>query len=139
MYKERLREIIFGYKTKAGKRFDIVLLAAIIISVIGVMLDSDKKIHEKYGSLLLAIEWGFTIFFTWLCFKLNSAKWPGNIVWSSSISFGESSSVASLVTMLVATVGCVLPIFLMVLLNITSDLPSAINFKASTDSPGVWS
>ena len=64
MYKERLREIIFGYKTKAGKRFDIVLLAAIIISVIGVMLDSDKKIHEKYGSLLLAIEWGFTIFFT---------------------------------------------------------------------------
>ena len=64
MYKERLQEIIFGYKTKAGKRFDIVLLAAIIISVIGVMLDSDKKIHEKYGSLLLAIEWGFTIFFT---------------------------------------------------------------------------
>jgi len=64
MYKVRLREIIFGYKTKSGKRFDIVLLAAIIISVIGVMLDSDKKIHEKYGSLLLAIEWGFTIFFT---------------------------------------------------------------------------
>tara|TARA_B100000965_G_C19561692_1_gene744797 strand:- start:125 stop:955 length:831 start_codon:yes stop_codon:yes gene_type:complete len=64
MYKVRLQEIIFGYKTKSGKRFDIVLLAAIIISVIGVMLDSDKKIHEKYGSLLLAIEWGFTIFFT---------------------------------------------------------------------------
>ncbi len=64
MNKERLREIIFGYKTKSGKRFDVVLLAAIIISVIGVMLDSDKKIHERYGSILLSIEWGFTIFFT---------------------------------------------------------------------------
>ena len=64
MNKERLREIIFGYKTKSGKRFDVVLLAAIIISVIGVMLDSDKKIHERYGSILLTIEWGFTIFFT---------------------------------------------------------------------------
>ena len=64
MNKERLREIIFGYKTKSGKRFDVVLLAAIIISVIRVMLDSDKKIHERYGSILLTIEWGFTIFFT---------------------------------------------------------------------------
>ena len=64
MYKEKLREIIFGYRTKAGKRFDIVLLAAIIISVIGVMLDSDKTIHQKYGGILLTIEWIFTIFFT---------------------------------------------------------------------------
>jgi len=64
MYKEKLREIIFGYRTKAGKRFDIILLAAIIISVIGVMLDSDKTIHQKYGGILLTIEWIFTIFFT---------------------------------------------------------------------------
>ena len=41
MNKKRLQEIIFGYKTKAGKTFDIILLAAIIISVVGVMLDSD--------------------------------------------------------------------------------------------------
>ena len=64
MYKEKIREIIFGYRTKAGKRFDIFLLVAIIISVIGVMLDSDKTIHQKYGELLLTIEWIFTIFFT---------------------------------------------------------------------------
>ena len=64
MYKEYLQEVIFGYKTRAGKIFDIVLLAAIIISVIGVMLDSDKEIHQKYGNTLLIIEWGFTIFFT---------------------------------------------------------------------------
>tara|TARA_B100000767_G_scaffold92110_1_gene88552 strand:- start:34 stop:864 length:831 start_codon:yes stop_codon:yes gene_type:complete len=64
MNKKRLQEIIFGYKTKAGKTFDIILLAAIIISVVGVMLDSDKQIHKKYGSILEISEWLFTIFFT---------------------------------------------------------------------------
>ena len=46
MSRSKLREIIFGYRTTAGKIFDIFLLAAIIISVIGVILDSDKRIHE---------------------------------------------------------------------------------------------
>ena len=62
--KKTLREIIFGYRTRAGKLFDVILFIAIILSVIGVMLDSDNKIHEKYGDLLLTIEWIFTIFFT---------------------------------------------------------------------------
>tara|TARA_B100000214_G_scaffold368209_1_gene339417 strand:+ start:132 stop:956 length:825 start_codon:yes stop_codon:yes gene_type:complete len=64
MSREKLREIIFGYRTKAGKTFDVILLAAIIISVIGVILDSDKDIHLKYGKLLMITEWIFTIFFT---------------------------------------------------------------------------
>ena len=64
MTKEKLREIIFGYSTTAGKRFDVILLIAIVLSVIGVMLDSDKNIHNKYGNLLTIIEWVFTILFT---------------------------------------------------------------------------
>ena len=64
MTKEKLREIIFGYSTKAGKRFDVILLIAIVLSVIGVMLDSDKNIHAKFGNLLTIIEWVFTILFT---------------------------------------------------------------------------
>ena len=64
MSKDKLREIIFGYRTKAGRQFDIILLIAIIVSVIGVILDSDKEIHQKYGSLLMMTEWIFTIFFT---------------------------------------------------------------------------
>ena len=64
MNKEKLREIIFGYRTKAGKRFDVILLIAIVISVIAVMLDSDKEIHKNYGKLLLITEWLFTILFT---------------------------------------------------------------------------
>ena len=64
MNKDKLREIIFGYRTRSGKIFDIVLLAIIIMSVIGVMLDSDKAIHKQYGDILLTAEWIFTIFFT---------------------------------------------------------------------------
>jgi len=64
MNKQKLREIIFGYRTKAGKRFDIILLLAIIISVMAVMLDSDKEIHKQYGGLLLIAEWFFTLLFT---------------------------------------------------------------------------
>ena len=64
MNKQKLREIIFGYRTKAGKRFDVILLLAIIISVIAVMLDSDKEIHKQYGGLLFIAEWFFTLLFT---------------------------------------------------------------------------
>tara|TARA_Y100001954_G_C15764285_1_gene580906 strand:- start:67 stop:891 length:825 start_codon:yes stop_codon:yes gene_type:complete len=64
MIRSKLREIIFGYRTKAGKIFDIVLLAAILISVFLVILDSDKEIHQKYGEPLMILEWVFTIFFT---------------------------------------------------------------------------
>ena len=64
MNKQKLREIIFGYRTKAGKRFDVILLLAIIISVMAVMLDSDKEIHKQYGGLLLIAEWVFTLLFT---------------------------------------------------------------------------
>ncbi|MDC0204660.1 ion transporter [Flavobacteriales bacterium] len=64
MYKENIREIIFGINTKAGRRFDLVLLIVIIISVIGVILSSDVEIEEKYGNLLYIAEWIFTILFT---------------------------------------------------------------------------
>ena len=76
MNKEKLREIIFGYRTKDGKRFDVILLIAIIISVIAVMLDSDKEIHKNYGKLLLIAEWFFTLLFGyWGIFLFSSA--PG--------------------------------------------------------------
>jgi voltage-gated potassium channel len=64
MGKEKIREIIFGINTKSGKRFDLILLILIIISVIGVILNSDSRIEEKYGNLLYITEWIFTILFT---------------------------------------------------------------------------
>jgi len=62
--KIELREVIEGCKTKKGKRFDLVLLVAIIASVVIVMLDSDKTLNESYGSLFSILEWIFTIIFT---------------------------------------------------------------------------
>jgi voltage-gated potassium channel len=64
MTKEKIREIIFGINTKAGKRFDLILLVIIIISVIGIIISSDAEIEEKYGNLLNVAEWIFTLLFT---------------------------------------------------------------------------
>lgn len=62
--RKRIHDIIFEADTPTGKFFDIVLFAAIILSVIIVLLDSVEGLHAKYGYWFLAIEWGLTILFT---------------------------------------------------------------------------
>ncbi len=62
--RKRLYVIIFGAETPLGKAFDLLLLAAIILSVAAVMLDSVTLIRLRYGRLLLAAEWFFTVLFT---------------------------------------------------------------------------
>lgn len=63
-WQDILYEIIFEADTKAGKLFDVILIAAIALSVLAVLLDSVKGIREDYGAFLYAIEWVFTILFT---------------------------------------------------------------------------
>lgn len=63
-WKDILYIIIFRSHTKAGKRFDISLLIAIVLSVTIILLDSVPNIHRKYGSVLFFFEWFFTIVFT---------------------------------------------------------------------------
>jgi voltage-gated potassium channel len=63
-WRERLRVIIFGTDTPAGKAFDVALLVAILASVIAVMLDSVASIRATYGRALDAAEWFFTLLFT---------------------------------------------------------------------------
>lgn len=73
--KFRLYEIIFEADTKIGKAFDIILIASIIMSVIVVMLDSVKPIHQVHGDLLYAVEWFFTVLFTFeYLLRLYTAK-----------------------------------------------------------------
>lgn len=60
----KLNEIIFGTDTPAGKRFDLFLIYAILISVMAVALDSVTELNEAYGDLFFAAEWVFTIIFT---------------------------------------------------------------------------
>ena len=62
--KEIIKKIIFGTNTKAGKLFDEILIAIIILSVITVLLDSVSSYREQYGNILNILEWIFTILFT---------------------------------------------------------------------------
>lgn len=63
-WRKKLRIIIFGTHTPAGKRFDVVLLWAIILSILTVMLESVPTIQQEYGDILRIVEWCFTILFT---------------------------------------------------------------------------
>ena len=63
-WRKKSFEIIFEADTPAGKWFDIVLIICILLSVIVVMLDSVSSIGTRYGKLLYALEWFFTILFT---------------------------------------------------------------------------
>ena len=63
-WKYQLRRIIFEADTPAGKWFDILLIALILVSVTIVMLDSVHSIHDKYAEFFRYAEWFFTILFT---------------------------------------------------------------------------
>ncbi len=62
--KERIKIIIFGTDTPAGKAFDVILIVCIVCSVFVVILDSVAAIHLKYRMLIRFSEWFFTIIFT---------------------------------------------------------------------------
>ncbi|MFV0423875.1 ion transporter [Oleidesulfovibrio sp.] len=59
-----LHEIIFEADTRAGRFFDLMLILAILMSVLVILLDSMAEIRREYSTLLLILEWGFTLLFT---------------------------------------------------------------------------
>ncbi len=62
--KDWLYHTVFENETKAGKRFDIILLLLILTSVFMVILESVASIYAKLGSFFYWAEWVFTILFT---------------------------------------------------------------------------
>lgn len=62
--KETVYNVIFGYESRAGKIFDLVLIMAIFISVMAVMLDSVEGFSASWHEQLYLLEWIFTIVFT---------------------------------------------------------------------------
>lgn len=62
--KLRLYTIIFEADTRAGRRFDILLVAAILLSIVVVVFDSMPPVHAAYGQSFSLLEWGFTMLFT---------------------------------------------------------------------------
>lgn len=63
-WREHLHEVIFEADTPAGKLFDVTLLVLICVSVLAVILDSVAGVKARYGAILQAVEWIFTILFT---------------------------------------------------------------------------
>lgn len=62
--KTAIYDVIFGYESKAGRLFDVVLIVLIVASVTSVLLDSVESLHLGYGRILYGMEWAFTAIFT---------------------------------------------------------------------------
>ncbi len=60
----RLYTVIFEADTRAGRAFDLALVAMILASVVVVVLDSMASVHDRHGTWLKALEWFFTVVFT---------------------------------------------------------------------------
>ncbi|MES3024997.1 MAG: ion transporter [Pseudomonadota bacterium] len=60
----QLYTIIFEADTKAGRRFDIAVVVAILLSISVVLADSVPRIDARFGPTMYLLEWGFTLLFT---------------------------------------------------------------------------
>ena len=63
-WRRALFRVVFESDTHAGRIFDIVVIAAILLSVAAVIADSIESVASRHGRLLNVFEWGFTILFT---------------------------------------------------------------------------
>ena len=63
-WRRRVFSIVFESETRAGKTFDVILIAAILLSVAAVLADSVASVALRHGALLTALEWIFTALFT---------------------------------------------------------------------------
>ncbi|MCU4120342.1 ion transporter [Variovorax sp. N23] len=60
----KLYAVIFESETRAGRWFDLALIAVILVSVGVVVLDSVQPIRARWGAVFGVFEWFFTIVFT---------------------------------------------------------------------------
>ena len=63
-FKERIKVVIFGTDTWAGKMFDLALILTIVLSIITVLLESVTDYSLRYGAIFNSAEWIFTALFT---------------------------------------------------------------------------
>ncbi len=60
----KLYTIIFEADTVSGRRFDKLLIALILLSLLVIMADSVESLSNRYGAWFWRIEWAFTLAFT---------------------------------------------------------------------------
>ncbi len=67
-WRQRLYQIIFEADTPAGKIFDVVLLAFIMLSLVIIcwetVVEEDGEMDARYRQRFLGVEWAITIVFT---------------------------------------------------------------------------
>lgn len=63
-WRARIYRIAFEAETPAGRLFDKVVIAAILLSVCVVFADSIPRLHARWARAFLFAEWGFTALFT---------------------------------------------------------------------------
>ncbi len=63
-WRARWFHIIFGHDDAAGRRFDVLLIIAILGSITVAVFDTVAQVHVHYGAIFYALEWFFTIAFT---------------------------------------------------------------------------
>ena len=103
MWRERLRSIIFLADTRAGRLFDVVLIAVIIASVLVVLIESSVTTGEAWSLPLKAAEWTFTmIFLAEYVARLMAVRQPLRYA-------GSFFGIIDLLAVLPAFLGLVLP------------------------------
>ena len=60
----KIKEVIYGTKTPAGKLFDLILLIVILLSIVIIMLETVPYYNERYSTEFLTIELIITGLFT---------------------------------------------------------------------------
>lgn len=78
-----IHTVIYESDTRAGKIFDITLLAFIVLSILTVMLDSVDSLRAQYGRLFFILEWFFTVvFFIEYVLRLICIRKPSRYIFS---------------------------------------------------------
>jgi voltage-gated potassium channel len=63
-WRRRLHEIVFEADTLAGRAFDLVLVALIVLAVLATIIETLPELSPAAHQALLAAEWVFTALFT---------------------------------------------------------------------------
>ena len=111
-WREKTHEIIFEADTKAGKAFDVTLLAFILLSLLVVMLDSVVEIHNEHEALLYKIEWFFTIVFSLeYILRIVSVKRPWKYIFSFYGIIDFVSTIPTYISLIIPGGGHVFQVF----------------------------
>ena len=64
IFRQKVKVIIYGTNTVAGRLFDLILLGLILLSVLLVMMETVQGFNQKFHDQLIFMEWAITVFFT---------------------------------------------------------------------------